>query len=775
MIVDRIIQFLVRSPVKALLLGVFFCCVVSFGISKLQIDFGYRTWFTEDNPKLQIFDQFERTFGSDEKAILAVHSPSGIFDDDSLRLIGQLTEDLWKVPDVIRVDSITNYQWVYSEEDEVFVEDFIFPDVVEDEAFLQLRRDLAIKDSTMEGYLINQQGDTSIIYVSLKPQLVKKVDYQKVSQAMYSLIEKYAAQTDHEIRATGMPILTYSFQDSSQADMKRLVPIVLLMMVLFLYLLIRKITGVLLSLLIVFASIFVTMGWGGWLGIKIHVVTAIIPQFMIAIAISIVVHILVTYNQFLRKFDTKEELMFFVIKKNLLPTLLTSVSTAFGFFSFLGAEIPNIMDMGVMTGFGTLSAWILTYLILIPLLALLPFKKAEGEQLNSDQEKILAPSKTGVRFTLFLYRYRKQIISFYIVGVLLSIMMLFKVVVNSNPFEYFDDKYPISLATSLMEEKVGGAMGVEMMIDSGEVDGIKDPLFLQKVELFQSWLEGHGHVTKVVSMLNILKKLNKTLNQDDPQFYRLPDSKESVAQQLFLYTMSLPQGLDINDRVSVDFRKLRMTTMWTLHDSKETLEYIDMFQDYAQRLGLNVVVTGKGPLYQSNNSLVVSSFIRSLGIAIVLISVLLCFGLNSIKMGLFSMLPNMLPIIVGASFLPIFDVPLDIGTVIVASVCLGIAVDDTIHFLSNYRKYRVSGDSADLAIAKVMTHTVPALLTTTVVLVVAFAVFMMATFVPNQNFGRFVALILSFALIIDLSFLPALLLVKTKKLTIDTLRFTASD
>ena len=229
--------------------------------------------------------------------------------------------------------------------------------------------------------------------------------------------------------------------------------------------------------------------------------------------------------------------------------------------------------------------------------------------------------------------------------------------------------------------------------------------------------------------------------------------------------MSLPQGLDLNDRITINNDAIRMTAMWTVHDSKKTLEMIDLFENKAKEMGLNMSVTGKSPLYQSNNQLFVSSFSKSIFIAMLLISGLLCVGLKSVKTGLFALIPNILPIFLGSSFLYILDVPLDIGTVIVGSVCLGIAVDDTIHFLSTYKHYVRKNHSPKEAIEKVLTYTIPALFTTTLILVLAFAVFMFASFIPNHNFGKFVAIILSLALIIDVTLLPSLLLYFSEKNT----------
>lgn len=301
-------------------------------------------------------------------------------------------------------------------------------------------------------------------------------------------------------------------------------------------------------------------------------------------------------------------------------------------------------------------------------------------------------------------------------------------------------------------------MGTEIVIESGKNEGIKDPEFLKKVDAYQSWLGQQPKVTKTVSIIDILKDMNKTLNEGKEEFYKLPDTQELIAQQLFLYTMNLPQGMDINDRVTLENDALRITAMWTIHDSETALSQIKEYERKAKEMGLDAHVTGKMPLYQSNNEKVVSSFKVSISLAIILVAILLIFGLGSIRLGLLSMLPNTLPLIVGAGFVHIFNQPLDIGTVIVGSICLGIAVDDTIHFLANFKKYIHDGNSPIDSVAKVYSTTAPALITTTVVIVAAFGTFALASFVPNKNFGIFVSIILTFALLIDLTFLPALLM-----------------
>jgi uncharacterized protein len=761
---QRLAKFCVNSPIKSIFIGCCFVLVLGSGLTKLKVDFGYRTWFKETNPKLELFDAFERKFGSDERAIVVVHHPDGVFSPKMMKTLIAITDDLWQAKDVIRVDSITNYQWVYSAGDDIFIEDLITESTITSINTLNKRKNIAISDKNVVNYLVNKQADTALIYVTIKPFINAVPNYKQIVESIEAVLNKYITQSNAEYHLTGLPTLSYSFEKSSQEDMRLFIPIVLILTLVLVFITIQRLSAVVLSCLIVVLSVGASLAFAGWVNIPIHVITAIVPQYMIAISLSLVVHILVSFNTYLAKFSNPKQALLVAVQKNVLPTLLTTISTAFGFLSFLFCDIPNITDMGIMAAGGTLSSWVLTFFILIPILSLIVtfFKPKSAE---SQIDKKLDSSNLAINYTNWLDRHKKKIIGAYIIITVLSFGALFKVKMNSNPFDYFQDDFPLTIATNLVEEKIGGALSVEMVINSGEKEGIKNPVFLNKVNQFQLWLESLDTVSKVVSVVDIVKKMNQVLHGNNNAYYKIPNSVQDVAQQLFLYTMSLPQGLDLNDRISIENDAIRMTAMWTLHDSKETLEMIDVFEKKAKEMGLSMAVTGKGPLYQSNNQLFVSSFAKSMFLAMILISILMCIGLKSIKTGLFALIPNMLPIVLGASFLYILDVPLDIGTVIVGSVCLGIAVDDTIHFLSTYKLYLSQNHSAKQATAKVLTYTIPALFTTTLILVISFAVFMFASFIPNHNFGKFVAIILSLALIIDLTLLPSMLLYFSKDKT----------
>lgn len=774
----------IDHPLKTMLFSIVFIMALAAGVTKLHANFGYRVWFQETNPNLIEFDAFERKFGSDEVALVAVHSPNGVFDEGSMKLIRDLTEDLWASKDVIRVDSITNYNWVHADGDDILVEPLIPEEEEEITAILlEKRKAIALKHNVIPDYLINKKATTALIYVNLKPAINEIPDYKTIVESLRKITRKYQVlgsvegkqkiiftdteydqsvkkdyvektyDKNHSFYLTGNPALTFAFQESSQADMQKIVPFVLLFTLLFLFILFRRVSGVLMPIIVIATSILATLGFTGWIGVEMNVLTAIVPQFLIALSIAVAVHVLSSVYQFLDKGMEKREALRVALEKNWIPTILTSVSTAIGFLSFATSGIPPISEMGIMSAFGTMFAWLITFTLIAPVLSLIPLKESKDKK----ADEVFVVSPRSEKFTNFIYANNKKIVIIFSVFALLCGYLASSLRASSDPFEYFDKTNSIRIANEFIEDQLGGITGIEMMIHSGEAEGIKEPDFLKKVEGFQEWVEGRKEFTSTISIVDILKEMNQVLNGGTDEAYALPETKNGVAQQLFLYSMNLPAGMDINNRVSIKNDSLRLTAMTTVHESNEFLALVDKLEIEGKKRGLSVDVTGKIPLYQANNEIVVNSFIVSMSLAIFLISILMIIGLKSVKVGLLSIIPNSMPLLIGAGAVSLLGKSLDIGTMLVGSVCLGIAVDDTIHFLTNFQKFRKEGDDMRTALGKVFTYTVPALVTTTIVLVMAFSSFIMASFVPNQNFGIFVAIILTAALIADIFFLPSLL------------------
>jgi predicted RND superfamily exporter protein len=739
-----------RRPWAAILLGLAVVGAFASGMGKLKADFTHRSFFWDDDPFLREFDQFERRFGNDDALVVAVHSPSGVFDLDTATVIAELTTKMWKVPEVIRVDSLSNYNWVHAIEDDIVVEPF-FPTELTP-AILEARKETALNDEVLPGYLVSKDTKTALIFARIKPGIDRPPNAPEIVTAARALVAE-VKRGDHEMYISGGPAINFAFQESAQSDLSMLVPALLGIAALFIALTLRTFGGVILPFIVAFTAILAGLGMGGHLGFTMSTVTTTLPNLMIAIAIADSVHIISAYYQEMGRGKARKDAAEYALAKNLLPTFLTSITTALGFISFLTANLKPISSLGVMAAVGTMIAWITTYLIAGALLFVVPLSRKQRP------EKSLASAERFVaRAVAFIERRKFSIIG---VTVLLSagaVALALRLEVNSDPLKYFAEGFPTRTANEFIERTTGGARGAEIVVDSGREDGIKDPLFLRKVEALQDWIEAQPRVTRTLSVVDILKSTHRSLNANDQAFYRLADTSEEIGQELFLYTMGLPQGMDLNDRMTIKNDAIRVTALWTIPTSAETMVMVDKIEERGKELGLKVSVTGKTRLYNSTNDYVVNSFIVSLALALGLITLTMCIAFRSLSVGLLSMLPNIVPIVAGGALLELIGQPLDIGTVLVGSVALGIAVDATIHILANYRRNRTEGRSPHQAMRAVFMSTGAALISTTAILVAGFGVFSFGTFMPNVFFGILTASVLVVGLIVDLVFLPALLL-----------------
>lgn len=759
----RVSRFVVNRPYLALLIGLTTTGALWAGFPRIAANFTHTAFFFEDDPLLQRFNRFERQFGNDDAVTVVVKSPSGIFDKESSELIRSLTEEMWKIPEVIQVESVANFSWVHAEGDEIVVEPLL-PDIGPlDREILEERRTVALEHELLPDYLVSKDGTIGLVFGRIKPGIDAPPNTETIVTATRELVDKYRTG-DHEFHITGGPAVNFAFQEISKRDLGTLVPVVMLMVVVFLALSFRAVGGVLLPLVVIVTGVSAAFALAGWLQVEINSVTTILPQILIAIGVADSVHVLTSFYRAKRRGMDKKSAAIHALTKNFVPTLLTSISTAIGFFAFSSANLKPISGLGILAGIGTLYAWYITYFLMGPLMRLGPsFVKPK-----SDGQDLDAPSAFGWKMTDLVHRYRYPIVGFYAVGCIAAVILATQIRINADPYKYFAVGYPLRDAQDFVLANLGGVPSFETMIDSGREDGIKDPEFLAKVEVLEADVVASvDGINRSVSIVDILRQTHRSLNGGSDAFYTLAKDKDTIAQEKFLYEMSLPQGRDINNQVTIKNDALRISFISTISDSARWTRVARDIEDRAQELGLDAQVTGKSMLYQSMNGYVVESFITSLTIAIVLISTLLVVFFRSLRTGGIALLPNLIPLLIGGAALRLLGVDLDIGTVLVSSVCLGIAVDDTIHIMANFNRYQKEGRDVRESIAMIVTNTGPALITTTLVLVFGFGTLAFATFVPNVYFGVMTAVVLLTALITDLTFLPALMMLFPPSGTVD--------
>ena len=747
-----------KSPLIATLL---LLMVLLGGLVHFKEKHDVRIWFRETDPNIKLLDEFEKHFGNDESLVIVVNSPSGIFDQESLALLQDLTEKTWLIPQIIRVDSLTNFRLTFAEEDEINVRPLVSEEP-EDWTLANLEEweETAKDHRILTGFLIDKTASDAFIHAQIVNTLDQTPDYRLIMEQTQKMLDELPNKGDHKFFISGDPAINDAFNIVSKQDMAKVIPGLIIVCSLLLLYLFRSPSGVIAPILLVVSTTVGAFGFMSWVGIEFNSILSVIPGIMISVGIADSIHIMTSYYIFYQSGFSKEEAIDKSIDKNFFPTLITSISTMIGFFSLTKTELLPIRNMAIVAGFGTGFAWLLTIFVLGRLLKKLPaLKRRKNLDLGN---KDGSPSAFSSKFIDWIDSKKKIIVSFSIVGAVSFVYLGLQNTVNSDAYSYFTDEVPLSVANNHVLDSVGGIMGPDLFLDAGKEEGIKDPTFLFKVEELADWIESLPRVNQTVSLLKNLRETNMALNGGLQKYYKIPPSQQEVATGLFLYSMGLPQGADLNNLMTLKGDALRLNVLWDIQDSKTALEFYDEINAKMEELEIKGHITGKYPLYQRMIGYVVTTFFTSIGIAFLLVSILMIYIFKSFKLGMFSMIPNVVPLFFGAGLMTLLDKPLNVGTSLVTSVCLGIAVDDTIHFLTTYHKYLKQGHTPKESLARVFTYTMPALVTTTILLSAGFGLFVVGDFTPNIDFGILTASVLTMALLTDIFLLPALILLKNK-------------
>lgn len=747
----KLVDGIAAKPGWVILAAGILTLVLGFGVTMLGVNFSLTAFVSEDDPLLIEFNRYEREFGNDDTIVVALNSESGIFNEESLKLLSKLTRQLEAVPDVDRVTSLSNHTQIRSLNDELHVGPLLPERVEWTSEFLQSRRAVALADEVIPNYLLSLNAQTTLVFAQLRPALDDPIDLGAAVSATRSVVQGLERE-GHRFFVAGGPAITAGFEEEATKDLTVLLPMMFLLVVICLAWTLKSIVSVFLALTVVGLSIVATFGLAGWLGIPITNSSSFLPQILIAIGIADGVHLLSVFFRTMAQGQDKNEAARHSLLKNFQPTILTTLSTGIGFLSFTNSPIQSIADFGFLAGSGVLFAWIYSYGALGPLLFLLPIKVRASTERSRDQSVQRTQAFVGV-----LIRYRRSVLLLFCGLVVVSCWLALQNRVNADPYEYFSDEVPVRIANDFILDEIGGIRGVDLILRRAPGESVLDPSFMKKVDALQKWLEEIPEVTRTVSLVNIIKSMNRSLNNDNPNYYVVPETIEAVSQFLLLYSMSSSDSSDLKHLVTEENDALHITILWTLSDSVEWIAAEEKILEHARANGLTPNITGKGTIFQHLGPYLIETFVESMSIALILMSVLLVFIFRSLRMGLLALMTNCIPLVGGAAVFYLAGRSVDFGSVLVASVCLGIAVDDTIHILSNYERLRGQGLSPCDAMVQVLEHTAPALIITTIILVAGFGTLAFGNFVPNIYFGLMTAVILVFALVTDVVFLPAVL------------------
>jgi predicted RND superfamily exporter protein len=726
-------------------------------LKHLEMDGSYRIWFGEESKTLKDYDSFRRTFGNDDALIISFRDENGIFNKKALQSIDNITQKLWRMKYVARVDSITNYQYVHSnpkEPDDVIVEDFIQDIAEQNSSYFQERKEIATHDDLIVDGFISRDGTTTMISARLVPKVNDESDKSaEIMQMVEEILAPEIAATGYQYYLNGGPALNQAFVKIGTSDAMTFTPLVIIASMILLFLLFRRISGALIPIGVVVMTFMTVLAVQVLLGYKLNNFTANLPVFVVAIGIADAVHLYIIWLMYKREGEDNKTAVLHSVQKNMLPVFLTSLTTAIGFATLTISKVVPVFTLGIATASGAVLAFIIS-LVWMPAVLLLLKKEVKKEVIEKEK------SKKPLGYGAFILRNNKKII---MITTLLFAFLgagLFHVKVDSNTIRYFDKSVDIRKSTEFMMEHLTGPMAYEIIVDSGKKNGIKDPDFMKRVEQFcKAYQAKFPDVRHMSSLVDTVKRFNKVLDDKES----VPDNQNLIAQYLLLYSLSLPQGMEINDKMDIDEQKLRITAQVNIVDTSKDLEMINYAHAWWENTPYSAVVNGQTAMFAYMQSDVTDTLIYSLSLAIVLVSIVMLLIFKRPKLLWVFILPNILPVMLVVGLMGWIGINIDIGVAIAGAIIIGVAVDDTIHFLVKYFDARKRGLDLEESFDEVLRYAGKAILFTTLILSISFSLFAFSTFTPNQNFGIVTASALIIAFVVDLLLLPALLSIADRK------------
>jgi uncharacterized protein len=733
-----------------------FAVLLGAQLSKLQFTSDYRVYFGPSNPQLQAYNSFERIYTSNDTLFIAIQPNEGdVFASEVLSVVEALTEKAWQVPYSVRVDSLTNYQHTSGVGDDLMVGSLVEDASNLDEQSLSRIRDIALSEPILVNRLISPDGRTTGIVITLMfPGADHSVHLPEAVEATRALVEELSESNPNtKVAFTGWPRLSQVLIDISIDELTRLAPFMFGVLILMTGLMLRTWSGVVATMAVVLVASVTAMAFAVLSGIWLTPGTAISPIVVLTIAVADCVHIVMTMNDQMQEGQHKRQAIAESIRINAQPVFLTSLTTMIGFLSLNFSDSPPFQELGNITAVGVAASWVLSMTFLPALLAILP-----ARVLQRSRQKVRIMTRLGD----FVVSHRGVILL-----ITAGITLLFVSLTPLNDIDddfvsWFDESIPARADTDFVQENLTGTYQMEFSIEVGSARSVTDPIYLKDLERFSVWLRSQSETQHVYSLADVMKGLNKSLNGDVPAAYVLPEHADLAAQYLLLYEMSLPYGLDLGSqinnartasRLTAILRNVTSTEIRTLARASEA-----WFQENAE-IAETDEATGIGIMFAFISVRTIRSMFVGTGIAFLLITGVIILALRNLKLGLLSLLPNVLPVVITFGLWGLFVGQIGMVASLVTALTLGLVVDDTVHMISKYHRARRDlGMNAHDSIRYTYLHVGKAIVATTLILFAGFAVVAQSVFQINEQLGILTIMTISTALLLDLFFLPALIM-----------------
>ncbi len=784
-------------------------------LPNITFDTSTEGFLYKDDPQILAYNDFRNQFGRDEKIIIALKTKD-VFERRFLEKLFALHDDIEQhAPYISEVSSLKNARKTTGTEDELIVEDLFEDGIPADEKQLSAIKKFALSNPIYENLYLSEDASFTTIMITTQTytsigvvaesesemlesgfddagfddavfdesagtgdaalaennppaeerEFINVLETNELIAVIEKILKKYQGD-DVEIYIAGSPIVTKNLQASLISDMSTFILYVIITIAILLMVMFKRISGILLPLFVVVLTLLSTVGSMAFAGAPITAMTQILPSLLLAVGVGASVHLLAIFYKKYDEIKDKKVAIAYALGHSGLAIFMTSLTTAASLASFSFSDIAPVANLGIFSALGVSYQLLLTLIILPALISLLPIKTRK----HSVDEKPMLLDKLVHNLGVFSITYPKSIVSVAALIIVVATALASSMQFSHNPLHWFAEDNEVRINTEIIDKEMKGSITIEVVLDTQKENGVYEPAFLNTIEQVTETIytyKGENYfIGKIVSINDVIKEINKALNENRESEYRIPQDKDLIAQEFLLFENSGSD--DLEEIVDSQFSKTRLSIKAPWVDSVEYVELmdeLDLLLNEAFKGMATVSITGTLPILSDTITKSIKSSIESYIVAFGVIAILMIILLGSVKFGLLSMFPNLTPIMIGVALMVVLDMPLDMFTILIGAIAIGMVVDDTVHFMHNFNRYYSQKKDVDEAVLLTINSTGRAIFITSIVLSSGFLVFMFASMTNLYNFGLITGTVVLTAMLADLVLIGAImkLVIKAEK------------
>jgi predicted RND superfamily exporter protein len=735
-----------RLPLSALLIVGAIMAIPRANIT--HIDNDITAWFSKEDPVYKDYERFRAEFGGTRSLIVALKADSAdrLFAPDTLAFVAGITDAIERVDTVQRVASLATATVVQA-----------LPDGGLDVRPLLDQLDAlppgtiktrALADDLIRGDLVSEDATVAAVIVSF--------DEDRIDQVRGGVIQRIHEIVDPQLPPgvtayyNGSLEISETYNRVTLDNQRKFTPPIVLLTLGAIYLLFRSWRKTLLALIGIGVSILWTLGLYSLMGFTYNVLSSMIVPLVVVLAIADDVHIMQHWDEERRQGDD-EHAFKATVAHLAAPLLGASATTALGMLSLATSQVVAVRAFGIGSAVGIMMDFVIS-LVLIP--TLLTWMKPDIRQ-SPHERYLIGPL---LRIAHWSCSYPRRVLALSLMIGMLAALGILRLRVDTNHINFFKGGHPISQSAAVIDQELAGVYSFQIMLE-GPPDSLKTPDALHRIDRLAEQLRRFPHVRKVTSVADYVKRIHRELNEGRPDANVVPDDGDTIAQELFVFALGGEGRHELERVVASDYSRAQISVKLESMSSDVVLEQVEEADRLARLAfagtGITPLTTGSGRLFSTLDHYLVTSQLSSFATAFVTVFAVIFVVFRSARFGFLTIVPNLLPVLAVLGVMGYLDISMNVATVMLGSVALGVVDDDTIHFINRYRREMAAGASTDEAIRTATAHEGRASLTTALINSCGFGVLLLSEYRPTAWFGGLLALTLAVAFLAEVFILPA--------------------